>query len=95
MKKKAKQNVIAKIDIGDIVICDSCSEDYTDSQEQGGFLFLSRGICPKCAVETYRQIKKFKETGYIRSVCPTGMSFKDFILGIRNGDNKIIIKSIE
>lgn len=76
-------------DIGHTVICDQCNEDYSDSEESGGFVFGSHGVCPKCAERMMASIRKYNEEKYIKAVCPEGMSFKDFILAYRGGDNTI------
>ncbi len=72
-------------DIGDMVICDLCSKDYTFSDEPGGFVFGSNGVCPKCAPPMMEDIKAHNEEQYIRAVCPEGMSHRQFILDYRKG----------
>ena len=81
------------IDIGEQVVCDLCNKDYTDSDEQGGFMYGSSAICPNCAPRIMKEIKKLKEEKHIKKRCPAGMSFKDFVLDVRQGDNRIIISS--
>ena len=76
-------------DIGNSVICDSCNKDYSNSDEAGGFLFGSNGYCPSCAKEALPRIKGYNEERFIKAWCPEEMSFKDFILAIRGGDNTI------
>ena len=83
------------IDIGNTVVCDICNEDYTNSDESGGFLFGSYGYCPKCAVEGIKTIRECNEEKYISVWCPESLSFKDFILGIRGGNNTIRIQTLE
>lgn len=83
-----------EFDIGNTVICDGCSEDYTNSDESGGFLFTSHAVCPRCAPESLKRIQNFREEKYIRARCPKGVSFKDWILYLRNGNNKITVKSL-
>ena len=46
--KRANANPGMSVDIGNIVVCDSCSEDYTDSDAEGGMLFDTKAICPAC-----------------------------------------------
>lgn len=67
------------VDIGDIVVCDICDEDFTDSQEQGGFIFGSNAYCPRCAKRSLPDIKKYGEESYIRATCPDGKPFADFV----------------
>ena len=86
LEKMQLENVI---DCGEQVICDICDSDYSNSDERGGFLFSSYAYCPKCAKEGLERIKEYGETQYIKAYCPDSMSFKDFILDIRNGDNTI------
>ncbi len=77
------------MDIGEQVLCDICNEDYSHSEEKGGFLFGSKGYCPKCALSGLRTIKKYKEEEYIKAYAEEGESFKDFILRMRGGDNTV------
>jgi hydrogenase maturation factor HypF (carbamoyltransferase family) len=79
----------SEIDIGDTVLCDQCNTDYTNSEEKGGFIFGSHGVCPECAPGMMTSIKKYKEENYITSTCPEGMSFKEFIVLARGGNNTI------
>lgn len=81
------------IDIGDKVICDQCSKDYTESDASGGFLFGSHAVCPECAPAMLENIRKYGEERYIRGTCPEGMSFKDWVLQLRGGDNTIRIQT--
>ena len=77
------------IDIGDSVICDACGDDYTNSDDSGGFLFGSSAYCPKCAVSRLPNIKSYGEEHFIKARCPKSMSFKDWVLQLRGGDNTI------
>lgn len=77
------------IDIGDTVLCDQCNKDYTNSDEKGGFLFGSHGVCPDCAPRMMKDIEKYHEEDYIKATCPEGMSFKDFVIKLRGGDNTV------
>jgi uncharacterized Zn ribbon protein len=78
------------IDVGDTVMCDDCSEDYTNNDlATGGLLFQSKAICPKCQEKWEELARKYNEEKYILARCPVGMSFKDFVLQIR-GDNHFI-----
>ena len=71
------------IDIGNMVLCDICNGDYTDSDAEGGVLVGSYALCPQCAPE-------FDDTDdepVIR--CPVGMRFRDWVLRLRGGRNTI------
>ncbi len=80
---------VDRIDIGNTVLCDLCNEDYTDSQEKGGFIFMTKGVCPKCSRKFLETVKKCKEEVYISEYCPKDTSFADFIRNYR-GDNNFI-----
>lgn len=67
------------------VICDFCGKDYTDSPQTGGFLFGSKATCPECAPRMMDNIKKFNEERYIKSYCPTGMTFYNWVVVILKG----------
>lgn len=82
-----------EIEVGNEILCDICNEDYTNSDEHGGFLFESKGICPKCAPSFEKSARGYGEEKYITERCKKGESFKDFILRIRQGDNAIKIFS--
>jgi len=77
------------IPIGDIVVCDDCNEDYTNSTESGGFIFGSRGICPDCAGQWMVAIERHKEQRYIKKRCREGQSFADMVREFR-GPNATI-----
>lgn len=84
--------MIEKIDIGNSVMCDSCNEDYSNSTESGGFLFGSYAYCPKCATpERLKKIDEYGELSYIKGYCPPEMSYKDWVLSLRGGDNEVKI----
>ena len=79
------------IDIGESVICDVCGEDYSNSNESGGWLFVSNAYCPKCATpEALKKIQGYGEEKYLKAFCPSHLSFKDWVLELRGGDNRII-----
>lgn len=81
------------IDVGNTVICDMCSKDYTNSDEQGGVLFYSYAYCPSCVK---RRNESFPDNGFgkgIREVCPEGMTYREWVLGLRGGNNKITLES--
>lgn len=70
---------IIKVDPGNIVLCDSCNEDYTESEESGGILFRSYAYCPKCAKRAEKSAKKYGEEHYIRARCPSNKSFANWV----------------
>ena len=81
------------IDIGDVVLCDDCNEEYTESEAQGGILFGSRAICPSCTPKWEENAVKFDEEEYITDRALPGETFHSFIMRIRGGDNTIKIQS--
>ena len=82
-------------DVGNVVICDSCGKDYTDSDAVGGLLFVSNGVCPECVPNFEAGAKKFNEEQHIRARANDGETFRAFILRMRAGNNKVIITSVE
>lgn len=74
-------------------LCDQCNEDYTNSDEQGGILFGSHAVCPKCEARVFDGAVKYGEVNEIRAHCPDGMSFKNWVLQLRGGDNTIRVQS--
>jgi hypothetical protein len=72
--------------VGRTVVCDDCSGDWTDRKESGGFLFLSKAICPDCAPKFMQSIAKYNEHKHIRGTCPTLESFADFVRRMRGPD---------
>lgn len=93
-RKEAENNLGKLVDLGDGVWCDICSEDYTNSDRRGGFLFGSKGICPNCSIRMRASIKKYNEEHYIKAEASEGESFKDFIIRIRGGNNTVTICSL-
>lgn len=88
-------NTRTVIDIGGVVLCDSCNADYTASDMSGGFIFSSNAYCPVCAPRMYDNAKKYGELSHIRAHCPTGMSFGDFIRRYRGGNNTVVIETFD
>ena len=86
------------IEIGDSVVCDWCGKDYTDppeSEKCGGLLFESKACCPECEPKVKRSSKACHEEKYIRGYCPAGMTFKNWVLGLRGGDNTIKVYHLD
>lgn len=79
------------IKVGDTVVCDFCDADFTSSAESGGFIFGSKGVCPRCTPKMMRAIVKYGEGYLIRAMCPEGESFADFIRAYRGPDAGITI----
>jgi len=83
-----------RICIGNIVVCDFCNDDYTDSDKSGGFVFSSYGTCPKCAERMEAEISKCGESRYIVARCKEGQSFADFIREYRGDNNYIQVSRV-
>ena len=67
------------IDAGRVVICDFCSEYWTDRTESGGFIgFGSKACCPDCVPRMEALAKKYNEEDAILARCPDGKSFADW-----------------
>jgi len=81
------------VDIGNIVVCDICNEDYTNSLDSGGFIFTSSAYCPKCAKAGLLTIQSYGEERYIKAMCKEGQSFADFVREYRGGNNIIHIRN--
>lgn len=64
---------------GNVVLCDDCSKDFTDSDESGGLLFQSKAIGPCCARRWKDGAALYHETRFIRARCPDGKSFADWV----------------
>lgn len=69
---------VISIDPGNMVVCDFCNKDWTDSKQSGGMLFSSYAVCPDCEAEQRKSIKSYNEEHLITN-CPQGTSFADFI----------------
>jgi len=76
-------------EIGDSVVCDFCDADYSKRDDSGGLLFQSKAACPVCAPGILKSAKQYGEERFIRSYCPEGKSFREFVLGLRNGNNAV------
>lgn len=79
----AGNGVASVIPLGLTVLCDSCDEDFTDSARRGGFLFESKAIGPCCAARREASIRGYGEERFIRARCPEGVSFADWVRGMR------------
>jgi hypothetical protein len=72
--------------VGNIVICDACNTDYTNSNATGGMIFCSWAICPVCEPKwlQWRDIRP--------GVRPSPwQSFRELVIGYRGTDAAIKI----
>ncbi len=76
-------------EIGESVVCDFCDADYSKRDESGGLLFQSKAACPVCAPGIEASAKKYGEERFIKSRCPAGISFREWVLSLRNGNNSV------
>lgn len=77
------------VPISDLVVCDVCGDDYTDSPEKGGMIFSSSAYCRRCTTNAMPNIIRWSEQNYIRAMCPEGVTFADFVRSHR-GPNATI-----
>lgn len=85
------------IDFGDTVLCDWCGEDFTDgaaAQEKGGVLFGSKAVCPRCVPRLLPDVVKYNEQEFLGEKCPEDMTFKDWCLQLRGGNNIMTIETL-
>lgn len=86
---QAEANTGTPIDIGPIVVCDLCDEDWTTRTDLGGFIFQSKAVCPQCAPKFMASVIKYGEQRYVRAKCPDGQAFADFVRAYRGDNNSI------
>ena len=77
---------VININPGNIILCDLCNKDFTNSDAKGGYLFGSKAVCPDCAENFMKGIKKYKEEKYIKARPKEDETFRDFIYRIRRGE---------
>ena len=84
-----------EVDVGRIVVCDGCDEDYTDSDARGGIIFGSNAYCPACAPRIERSAIKYGEGHYIKARAFEGQGFADFVREYRwvEGSNYVSFKT--
>jgi len=82
---------MAFILVGDTVLCDDCDKDYTADPASGGLLFQSKAIGPCCSAKWQASAEHYGETGFIRDRCPGGVSFADWVRGMRAPDVAITV----
>lgn len=80
------------VDIGGVVVCDFCSEDFTDSHETGGFLFGSKAVCPRCEPKMRESIGYYDEEHLIVAEAAKLEPFVHFVHRIRGGNNTIHVR---
>ena len=81
----------AEIPLGRTVLCDIDDTDLTGDPRSGGYLFGSYGVGPCCAERYLATIRGYGEEHFIRARCPEGVSFADWIRGLRGPDAAITI----
>jgi hypothetical protein len=81
----------AVIPLGQNVLCDACDADLTSDPRSGGYLFGSYAYGPCCAEERLAVIRGYGEEWNIRARCPEGISFADWVRGLRGPDAAITI----
>ena len=69
--------------LGQIVLCDMCNKDYTNSDLVGGILYGTAAYCPECAPSILRNAKEFNEEQFINAVAGLGEQFRHFVYRIR------------
>src|SRR5258708_3980192 len=75
-----------KIPVGDIVVCDQCTADYTSRDDRGGIIFGSNAFCPTCTPKMLVDVARHHEEHFIRARCPADKSFADFVREYRGPD---------
>ena len=70
---------VITLDPGNVVLCDGCNHEYTDSEVSGGILFGSYAYGPCCAPRMEEGAKKYNEEYNIKGRCPEGKSFADWV----------------
>lgn len=75
----SKQGNVITIHPGRAVICDSCSRDYTNSDESGGMYFGGKAICTRCDPEWRKSATNHDELHLVEAVCPADKSFADWV----------------
>ena len=79
------------VPVGDTVLCDDCDTEYTTSAKSGGILFQSKALGPCCAAKWEDSARRYGEEHFIRGRCPEGISFADWVRGLRGPDAAITV----
>lgn len=82
------------IDVGDIVVCDVCNDDYTARDDVGGFIHGSYAHCPPCAARHEPGIVEFGEAHLIRARAAADEPFRAFVLRMRAGNNTLRVRRL-
>lgn len=83
------------VDIGDMVVCDFCNEDYTNNHvATGGLIFQSKAVCPGCSPRLLDDVERYHEQRYIRAHCQQGQTFADFVREYRGNNNSIKVTKL-
>jgi len=75
---------IIHVEPGRLVLCDWCDQDFTESQQTGGFMFSNYATGPCCAARIERNATRSGEAHLIRSRCPDGVPFGDWVRSLRD-----------
>lgn len=70
--------LIDSIDIGDDVVCDSCNDDFTRSDEVGGVSIGSYAVCPRCAPRWTKNLNAEEMKSVI--LPGVGQTFRSFVV---------------
>lgn len=81
----------ARIEVGNTVLCDIDDTDLTEDHRSGGFMFGSYAVGPCCAERYEASIRGYGEEHMIRARCPEGVSFADWVRGMRGPGAAITI----
>lgn len=86
---------IKTFDIGDTVVCDLCNMDYTSSMNEGGFIFVSKAVCPLCASRVEREARANGEEHFIKERARPHEPFRELVLRVRGGNNTVTITTFK
>lgn len=76
------------IPIGNIVICDACNTDFTESKARGGIIVGYWAICPFC--DQRRPWDGYMNKKSVRPNAPE-QTFREFVIAYRGSDASIKI----
>lgn len=89
------KTLVSQSNLGPVVLCDLCNADHTVESAPGGFIFLSKAVCPACAPAFEKQIRKYGEEEYIVNIATPGETFQALVLRhreARSGTRDVISK---
>jgi hypothetical protein len=85
----------APIMVGRTVICDYCNTDLTEDPRSAGITVEGFGgiyaAGPCCAAARETSLRAYGEERFIRERCPEGVSFADWVRGMRGPEAAITI----